>query len=311
MSTPVHRSRHLLSVADLSSDEIAQLIDRAVVLKKEPSDSSSAPLRGKTLGLLFQKASTRTRISFEVAMTQLGGHSLFLSADELQLGRGEPIADTAHVLSGYLNGLVIRTFDQATLDEWATHAEIPVINGLTDLHHPCQALSDLLTITEALGRLRGLKLAYIGDGNNVAHSLVEAAARTGLSITLACPKPHQPDDLILARARREAKATGSIIELTTDPAAAAKESHILYTDVWTSMGQEHQAGRRRKSFRGYQLNRALVKLARPEAIIMHCLPAHRGEEITDEVMDSPRSVIFQQAQNRLHMQKAILEWLLR
>jgi ornithine carbamoyltransferase len=309
MSASFHR-RHLLSVADLSSDEIAQLLDRAVVLKKDLPGSSSASLHGKTLGLLFQKASTRTRISFEVAMTQLGGHSLFLSTDELQLGRGEPIADTARVLSGYLSGLVIRTYDQATLEEWATHATIPVINGLTDLHHPCQALSDLLTITEALGQLRGLKLAYIGDGNNVAHSLVEAAARTGLSITLACPKPHQPSELILARARREGRATGAVIELTTDPAAAVHESHILYTDVWTSMGQERQAARRRKNFRGFQLNRSLVKLARPDAIIMHCLPAHRGEEITDEVMDSPRSVIFQQAQNRLHMQKAILEWLL-
>jgi ornithine carbamoyltransferase len=243
-------------------------------------------------------------------MTQLGGHSLFLSADELQLGRGEPIDDTARVLSGYLNGLVIRTFEQATLEAWAAHATIPVINGLTDLHHPCQALSDLLTITEAFGRLRGLKLAYIGDGNNVAHSLVEAAARTGVSITLACPKPYQPSELILAHAQREANATGAAIELTTDPVAAARGSHILYTDVWTSMGQERQAARRRKAFRGYQLNRALVKLARPDAIIMHCLPAHRGEEITDDVMDSPRSVIVHQAENRLHMQKAILEWLL-
>ncbi|MEW6324042.1 MAG: ornithine carbamoyltransferase [Nitrospirota bacterium] len=303
--------RHLLSVADLSSDQVAQFLDRAAILKKEASGSSGTPLRGKTLGLIFQKASTRTRISFEVAMTQLGGHSLFLSADELQLGRGEPIADTARVLSGYLDGLVIRTFDQATLEEWAAHAAIPVINGLTDLHHPCQALSDLLTITEALGRLRGVKLAYIGDGNNVAHSLVEAAARTGLSITLACPKGHGPNESILARARRDAKATGAIVELTTDPASAARDSDVLYTDVWTSMGQERQAARRRKLFRAFQLNRSLVKLARPEAIVLHCLPAHRGEEITDEVMDSPRARIFQQAENRLHMQKAILEWLLR
>ena len=326
--------RDLLSVADLSGEEIARLIARAAAVKHDPAASTgqaapgARPLRGRTLGLLFQKASTRTRISFEVAMTQLGGHSLFLSADELQLGRGEPIADTARVLSGYLDGLVIRTFDQATLEEWARHAAIPVINGLTDLHHPCQALSDLLTITEVFGAptgsttggapdgaggggpLRGLRLAYIGDGNNVAHSLVEAAARTGLSITLACPSAHRPNELILARARRDAKTTGAIIELTDDPAAAARDSHVLYTDVWTSMGQERQAKRRRKNFRGFQLNRALVKLARPEAIIMHCLPAHRGEEITDEVMDSPRSRIFQQAENRLHMQKAILEWLM-
>jgi len=300
--------RHLLSVADLSGDEIARLVARAQAMKRE---APAAPLQGKTLGLLFQKASTRTRISFEVAMTQLGGHSLFLTEEGLQLGRGEPISDTSRVLSGYLNGMVIRTFEQATLEDWAAHSTIPVINGLTDLHHPCQALSDVLTIRERFGRLRGLKLAYIGDGNNVAHSLVEAAARTGMAITLACPKAHQPDEKILARARRDAGSTGADIELTADPAIAAKESHVLYTDVWTSMGQERQAARRRKLFRGYQLNRALVKLARPDAIIMHCLPAHRGEEITDEVMDSPQSAIFQQAENRLHMQKAILEWLLQ
>ena len=298
--------RHLLRVADFSADEISQLITRARALKQRPA----RPLQGKTLGLIFEKASTRTRISFEVAMTQLGGHSLFLSADELQLGRGEPIGDTARVLSRYLDGLVIRTFDQATLDAWATHATIPVINGLTDLHHPCQALSDLLTIADVFGRLNGLKLSYIGDGNNVAHSLMEAAARTGLSMTLACPTRYAPDTAVLAQARRDAKTTGATIELTTDPAAAARGSHVLYTDVWTSMGQERQAARRKKIFRPYQLNRSLVKLARPEAIVMHCLPAHRGEEITDEVMDHPQSVIFQQAENRLHMQKAILEWLL-
>jgi len=244
-------------------------------------------------------------------MTHLGGHSLFLSADEMQLGRGEPIADTARVLSGYLDGLVVRTFEHATLESWASHATIPVINGLTDLHHPCQALSDLLTIQERFSRIAGLKLAYIGDGNNVAHSLIEAAARTGLSIALACPKGYQPDARILARARREATATGAVIDVTTEPADAAAGSHILYTDVWTSMGQEREAARRRKAFRGYQLNRSLVKRARPDAIIMHCLPAHRGEEIADEVMYSPQSVIFQQAENRLHMQKAVLEWLLR
>ena len=320
-STQGRSSRHLLRVFDLTAEEINRLISRAVELKK--SRSAPAPdapaLRGKTLGLIFQKASTRTRISFEVAMTQLGGHSLFLSSEELQLGRGEPISDTARVLSGYLDGVVIRTFEHATLETWASHAAIPVINGLTDLHHPCQALSDLLTVQERFGspqglttrgRFNGLKLAYVGDGNNVAHALIEAAARTGLSITLACPKGYQPDPAILAGARREARATGSTIELTTDPAAAAADSHILYTDVWTSMGQERQAVRRRKAFRGYQLNRALVNRARPEAIVLHCLPAHRGEEITDDVMDGPHSAIFEQAENRLHMQKAVLEWLL-
>jgi ornithine carbamoyltransferase len=312
-------ARHLLSVLDLTGEEIVRLLARAAELKRNglapaapphTNPTGRLPLHGKTLGLLFQKASTRTRISFEVAMTQLGGHSLFLSADEMQLGRGEPIADTARVLSGYLHGVVIRTFEHATLESWAAHARIPVINGLTDMHHPCQALSDLLTIQERFNKLAGLKLAYIGDGNNVAHSLVEAAARTGLSITLACPKGYQPDPHILARARQAAQATGATIALTTDPAAAATGSHILYTDVWTSMGQEREAARRRKAFRGYQLNRSLIARAQSNAIVLHCLPAHRGEEITDEVMDSPQSAIFQQAENRLHMQKAILEWLL-
>ena len=304
-------TRHLLSVFDLPIEQISRLISRAGELKREPVIVPGAPsLQGKTLGLIFQKASTRTRISFEVAMTQLGGHSLFLSADELQLGRGEPIVDTARVLSGYLHGLIIRTFEHATLESWAAHSTIPVINGLTDLHHPCQALSDLLTITERFGTLRGLKLSYIGDGNNVAHSLIEAAARTGLSIALACPKGYQPDPAILTRARQEARATGAVITLSTEPVVAASGSHILYTDVWTSMGQEREAARRRKAFRGYQLTRSLLGRAHPDAIVLHCLPAHRGEEITDEVMDSPQSAIFQQAENRLHMQKAILEWLL-
>jgi ornithine carbamoyltransferase len=324
--------RHLLSVLDLTGEEIARLLARAIELKRDTRSQAGMrdgrPLAGRTLGLIFQKASTRTRISFEVAMTQLGGHSLFLSADEMQLGRGEPIADTARVLSGYLNGLVIRTFKHATLESWAAHASIPVINGLTDRHHPCQALSDLLTIAERFGspqglalkarpeglttsgRFNGLKLAYIGDGNNVAHSLIEAAARTGLSISLACPKSYQPDAQLLARATQEARATGAGIELSTDPAAAAAGSHILYTDVWTSMGQERETARRRKAFRGYQLDRPLLRRAHPDAIVLHCLPAHRGEEIADEVMDSPQSAIFQQAENRLHMQKAILEWLL-
>lgn len=304
-------TRHLLSVLDLSVEQIAHLITRAGELKREPVIFPGEPsLRRKTLGLIFQKASTRTRISFEVAMTQLGGHSLFLSADEMQLGRGEPIADTARVLSGYLNGIVIRTFKHATLEAWAAHSTIPVINGLTDLHHPCQALSDLLTITERFGTLRGLKLAYIGDGNNVAHSLIEAAARTGLSIALACPKGYQPDSAILTRAKQETRATGAAIALSTDPVAAATGSHILYTDVWTSMGQEREAARRRKAFRGFQLTRSLLRRAHPDAIVLHCLPAHRGEEITDDVMDGPQSAVIQQAENRLHMQKAILEWLL-
>lgn len=301
------RSRHLLAVHDLTRAEILNLFKRAKALKKR----KARPLVGRTLGLFFEKASTRTRVSFEVAMAQLSGHSIFLSKEEIQLHRGETIADTARVLSRYLDGLVIRTYAHHTIEEWARHATIPVINGLTDLHHPCQALGDLFTVFEKRGRISGLKLAYIGDGNNVANSLIEGALQLGMNISLACPKGYEPNKDVLEFAREESRKTSGSIQVVQEPEAAAKGADILYTDVWTSMGQESEAEARRKAFQGYQIHRSLLKLAKPSAWVMHCLPAHRGEEITDEVIDGSQAIVWDQAENRLHIQKAILEWLLR
>jgi ornithine carbamoyltransferase len=265
---------------------------------------------GVTLGLVFEKPSTRTRVSFEAGINQLGGQSVFLSASDLQLSRGESVADTAKVLSRYLDGLVIRTYGHGTVEEWARHATIPVINGLTDLCHPCQALSDLLTIRERKGRLKGVKLAYVGDGNNVANSLIEGAAKMGMAISLACPTGFEPDQRIVDVARLEAEDTGATIELTEDPQVAVKEADVVYTDVWVSMGQEREQSRRLTALAPYQVNERLMKLARPDAVIMHCLPAHRGQEITAGLLDGPQSVVLEQAENRLHMQKAILvAWL--
>lgn len=268
------------------------------------------PLRGATLGLVFEKPSTRTRVSFEAGMNQLGGQSLFLSATDIQMCRGESIADTARVLSRYLDGLVVRTYEHATVEEWAREATIPVINGLTDLSHPCQALSDLLTILEAKGRLAGVKLAYVGDGNNVANSLIEGAAKTGMTISLACPGGYEPDQRIVDLARAEAERTGATVEIGDDPSVAVKDADVLYTDVWISMGREREQVRRLKALAPYQVNERLLKRARPDAIVLHCLPAHRGQEITAGVLDGPQSAILDQAENRLHMQKAILVELL-
>ncbi len=300
------KSRHLLAVHDLTQAEILNLLKRAKALKKRKARA----LVGRTLGLFFEKASTRTRVSFEVAMAQLGGHSIFLSKEEIQLHRGETIADTARVLSRYLDGLVIRTYAHHTIEEWARHATIPVINGLTDLHHPCQALGDLFTVFEKRGRISGLKLAYIGDGNNVADSLIEGALRLGMNISLACPKGYEPNKDVLEFAQQESKKTGASIQVSHEPEAAAKGADILYTDVWTSMGQESEVENRRKAFQGYQIYRYLLKLAKPSAWVMHCLPAHRGEEITEEVMEGPQAIVWDQAENRLHIQKAILEMFL-
>jgi ornithine carbamoyltransferase len=309
--SPVAFGKDLLTVMAVPRAVIPQLLAVASRLKRQwRRGIPSRALAGVTLGLLFEKPSTRTRVSFEAGMNQLGGQSLFLSATDIQLCRGESIADTAKVLSRYLDGLVVRTYDQATVEEWARQATIPVINGLTDLCHPCQALSDLMTIQERKGRLHGLGLAYIGDGNNVANSLVEAAAKTGMSIRLACPAGYEPDQRIVDHARLESEVTGSSIELTDDPQVAAKEADILYTDVWISMGREREQSRRLKTLAPYQLNERLLKRARPDAIVMHCLPAHRGQEITAGVLDGPHSVVLDQAENRLHMQKAILLHLL-
>ena len=304
--------RDLLTIFDLSTKEIDSLLIRAKELKlRLKKGVEYQPLKGRTLGLLFEKQSTRTRISFEVAILQLGGHSIYLSPNQIQMGRGEDIMDTAKVFSGYLDAIVIRTYTHKTIEEWAQHATVPVINGLTDMHHPCQIISDILTIHEKKGQVYGIKMAYIGDGNNVAHSLIEGAAAMGMRISIASPKGYEPDKAIVDKARLLAKETGAFIEILQEPLDAIKDADVVYTDVWTSMGQEEEEKNRKGLFRNYQINRELMGRAKVDAIIMHCLPAHRGEEITEEMMDSPQSVIFDQAENRLHMQKALLEMLMR
>ena len=295
--------RDLLALRSLSPDDVRRLIDRAKA--KAPSRA----LAGKAVGIFLEKASTRTRVSFEVAIAQLGGHPVFLPAQEIQLGRGETVADTARVLSRYLAALVIRTFGQDRLEEWARHATIPIINGLTDSHHPCQILADLMTIDEKKGRLAGLVVAYVGDGNNVAHSLLEGCAMMGMTCRIAAPAGYQPDAEVVKWAEVQAAKTGGGIQVGEDPRVAVRGADVLYTDVWTSMGQEAEASKRRVVFRPYQINAELLRHAKPDAIVLHCLPAHRGEEITDDVMEGPQAVIFDQAENRLHVQKAVLEML--
>ncbi len=315
-ATAADGMKDLLAVADLSGSQLFRLFRIARELKAAPRPGSASQwLSGLTLGLLFEKPSTRTRVSFEAGMHQLGGQALFLSSETIQLSRGETLADTALVLSRYLDGLVIRTFEQATLEEWARHATVPVINGLTDLCHPCQIMADLFTIMEIRGSVaedafEGFKLAYVGDGNNVANSLIEAGAKVGMHVAIGCPPHYQPDPDIVERSREEAGRTGATIEIVHDPAAAAEDADALYTDVWASMGQEHEQAERLKALAPYQLNEHLLRRANPSAIVLHCLPAHRGEEITAAVLDGPQSVVLQQAENRLHVQKAILtEWL--
>jgi ornithine carbamoyltransferase len=298
------KKRDLLDLSTLSSEEIESILNRAQVYKK---GDRSRPLAGKSVGLLFEKSSTRTRVSFEVGIFRLGGYSIFLSFDDLQIKRGETIADTARVLSGYLDGLVIRTYEQEKLEEWGRHATVPVINGLTDLHHPCQILSDLFTIYEKRGKLRDLKLAYIGDGNNVAHSLMEGGAKVGMTVIVAAPKGFTPDPKVVRQAKEIARKSGGKVEVVNDPMEAAKGADILYTDVWVSMGQEEEKTKRAKQFKPYQINQKLIERARPDVLVMHCLPAHRGEEITAEAFEGPHSIIFEQADNRLPTQQAILE----
>ncbi len=300
--------RDFVSLYDFSKEELLALLRRAKELKEmQKRGENYRPLEGKTLGMVFEKPSTRTRVSFEVGMYQLGGHALFLSSQEMQLGRGETVADTARILSRYVDGIMIRTFSHRNVEEMARFATVPVINGLSDLLHPCQILSDIFTIWEKLGRYEGVKVAYIGDGNNVANSWINGALRMGMELWVASPPDYEPDGEILRRAKDENPRS---VHLTHDPREAARGAQVLYTDVWTSMGQEEEQERRREAFRPYQLNRELVDLAEEGALVMHCLPAHRGEEITDEVMDGPQSVVFDQAENRLHVQKAILEALL-
>ena len=294
--------KDLLTVGDLTEKEFYQIFKLTSSLKKK----NKKLLKGKTLGMIFEKPSTRTRVSFEVGIYQLGGTSLYLSRNDLQIGRGESIKDTALTLSRYLDGIMIRAFSHQMVVEFARYSTIPVINGLTDLLHPCQALSDFFTIFEHKKRFKGLKLGYIGDGNNVAHSLTLSAAKLGIDITLASPEGYFISESIKSKALDIAKQTGSKIVLTTNPDEAANNADVLYTDVWVSMGQESEKDKKQEIFKNYQINSELLKKAKPDVIIMHCLPAHRGEEITDEVMDGPNSVVFEQAENRLHTQKAIM-----
>ena len=299
------RHKDFISIHDRAPAEIAALLDLADAIKKEPGKYRTA-LSGKTLAMIFEKSSTRTRVSFEAGMYQLGGLGMFLSSRDLQIGRGEPIADTARVLSRYVNGIMARTFAHETVTELARHATVPVINGLTDLLHPCQVMADLQTVREAFGRLDGVKLAYVGDGNNMAHSLMFGGAKTGMSVTIASPAGYQPKPKILAQARADARDTGARIEVTDDPRKAVEGARVVYTDVWASMGQEEEAQARREKFAGYSVTEALMERAAGDAIFLHCLPAHRGEEVSASVADGPRSRIFDEAENRLHAQKAIL-----
>ena len=303
--------RHFLSLQDFTPSEIGAFLDFAQELKGKQKQGIPHPvLAGKTLGMIFQKPSTRTRVSFEVGIWQLGGYGLFLSSQELQMGRGEPIKDTAAVLSRYLDGIMIRTFDHGEVEKLAAHATIPVINGLTDLLHPCQALADLLTIKEKIGHLDGVNAAYLGDGNNVAHSLLLGCSKMGVNLSVGAPEGYQPLEEIVKRARENASISGSKVTITQDPREAVHEADVIYTDVWASMGQEEEKIARRKIFSSYQVNRELVKLARPGAIVMHCLPAYRGEEITEEVLESEQSVVLDQAENRLHAQKSLMATLM-
>ncbi len=299
--------KHLLSIADLKPTELRNILDRAADLKdKLGKGEPHELLKGKTLGMIFEKPSTRTRVSFETAMTHLGGHAIYLGVGDLQLGRGETIADTARTLSRYVDVIMARLFKHGDLLELARNSGVPVINGLTDLLHPCQVLADLFTIRERKGELRGLKLAYVGDGNNVCNSLLLGCSKVGINISVATPEGYAPDAEILKQAEREAEVSKTKVEVGTDPHEAVIGADVVYTDVWVSMGQEAERERRLRDFRGYQVDSKLLGDAKPDVIFMHCLPAHRGEEVAADVIDGPHSVVFDQAENRLHVQKAIL-----
>lgn len=295
--------KHLLKMLDLTTEEITELLNLADQLKYEQKNGiKHHRLEGKTLGMIFQKASTRTRVSFETGMYQLGGYALFLSASDLQIGRGEPVEDTARVLSRYIDGIMIRTFEQSEVENLAKYGSIPVINGLTDFCHPCQVLADLLTVREHKGKLEGLKMCYIGDGNNMANSLIVGGLKMGMTVSVACPEGYEPHEDVLNYAVPTGKFT-----LCRDPKEAAKDADVIFTDVWSSMGQEGEAQQRRKAFEGiYQVNDELLAVANNDCMVQHCLPAHRGEEITAEVFEAHADEIFDEAENRLHAQKAVL-----
>ena len=299
--------KHLLKLADCSTEEITEILNMADQLKYEQKHGIAHPvLAGKTLAMIFTKSSTRTRVSFEVGMAQLGGHGLFLSGRDLQIGRGEPVQDTARVLSRFVDGIMIRTFAQQEVEDLAKHGSIPIINGLTDYAHPCQVLADLMTVREYKGSFKGLKLCFVGDGNNMANSLIAGCVKVGMQIAIACPKTYMPDAELVAWGKES-----GLLTIGEDVLEMVKDADVLYTDVWASMGDEAEAEERKKVFAGYQVNDAVMAAAKPDAMVLHCLPAHRGEEITNEVMEAHADDIFDEAENRLHAQKAVLVKLMK
>lgn len=301
------KGRDCVELTDFTSEEIQYLLDLAIEIKqKHKNGEEYQPLKGKTVGLIFEKSSTRTRVSFEVGTYQLGGHALFLSKNDIQLGRGETISDTAKVMSRYLDGIMIRTFGHNNVVDLARYATVPVINGLSDMAHPCQVLADFQTVLEHKGTLKGLKLAYIGDGNNMAHSLMIGGAKLGVHVSVASPDGYEPDAGVLAQCQEIAEATGAKIEVFRSPEDAVRDADVIYTDVWASMGFEEEQKAREAAFQNYQVNEELVKHAKPDYLFLHCLPAHRGEEVSAEVIDGNNSIIFDQAENRLHAQKALM-----
>lgn len=302
--------KDIISIEFLDTQEIFEILDLTVKVKADRAGYADA-LKGKSIGLVFQKPSNRTRVSFEIGMVQLGGNAIYLGPDEIDMGGRESVKDVACVLSRYLDGLIARTYKHDDIKELALYAAVPVINGLSDRAHPCQALADIFTIREKLGTFKGAKLAYVGDGNNVLNSLMLAAAKVGLDMKVASPKGYEPSKELVGIAKRFAKASGAKIEISNDPAAMVKDADIIYTDVWVSMGQEKDTGSRMKAFKSFQVNDALMKHAKKDCLIMHCLPAHRSQEITDSVIDSKNSIVYDQAENRMHVQKAILLKLLK
>jgi ornithine carbamoyltransferase len=302
-------ARNFLSIDDLQSEELREVLDLSAAVKADPGRYAKG-LQGKAVAMIFEKPSTRTRVSFEVAVAGLGAHPLVLSSTELQLGRGETIEDTGRVLSRYTDGVVLRTFGQERLEALASNSTVPVVNALSDFEHPCQCLADLLTVRERRGELRGLTLTFIGDGNNVAHSLLLGGAMSEMNVRVATPVGFEPIPQVVQRAKEIAAESGCTVEITNDPVAAATGADVLYTDVWASMGQEAEAGERTLVFRQYRIDQAAVDRAAADVVVLHCLPAHRGQEITDEVIDGPHSAVWDQAENRLHTAKALLLWLL-
>ncbi|MEC2077517.1 ornithine carbamoyltransferase [Metabacillus fastidiosus] len=301
------QKKDFLNLLDYTGKEILELINEAIELEKNPIQNV---LAGKTLAMIFEKSSTRTRVSFETGMYQLGGNALYLNSQDTQIGRGEPIEDTAKVLSGYVDGIMIRTFEHSKVEELAKHASIPVINGLTDFSHPCQALADLKTILDLKGKFKGLKTTYLGDGNNVAHSLMIGCAKVGMDFAIGCPKGYEPDSEVVEKAKAIGAETGATITVTNDPTIAVLNADIIYTDVWASMGQESEQKERELAFADFQVNSKLTAYAKEDYHFLHCLPAHREEEVTAEIIDGPHSAVFPQAHNRLHVQKALLKKLL-